>query len=103
MRGFKPEGNGPGRMSRSPTGSSQHPGSSYAVGTGGGSISGTPIAATNGAGSPAWNNVEKSKNRMGKAHTANVKNRWESRSHNPSGASNVPDLGRGGAFGEYDG
>ena len=93
---------GPARLSRTAGGGTKHQGASYAIGECDRGVSGTPIAATNGAGSPAWNNVKKSKNRMGSPHTANPKNRWEHRSHNPSGASNIPDLGRGGEFGDYD-
>jgi len=87
MYGFKPEGNGPARMSRRPGGGSKHPGDSYAVGDCGGTVSGTPIAAANGAGSPVWNNVKKCRNRMGATKKVTPGNRWQHRTHNPSGAS----------------
>lgn len=95
---------GPGRASRSDTGKTKHGGIHDAAGSATGKISGTPIAAAKSAGSRAWNDVGKSKSRMGKnVPTKTQENRWEKLSHNPSGAANIPDLGRGGRFADYSG
>ena len=57
-------------------------------------ISDTPIAKTLGVSPQVYANAPKSKSRMGKPHTSTTPDRWESISHNPSGASNAPVNGR---------
>lgn len=81
---------GPARMSRSAGGKPSHLGRDYAAHAAGGSISGTPISATNGAKDIVNCKPSKTSSRMGKSRpVAQIDDRWGKRTKNPSGAPNT--------------
>lgn len=52
-------------------------------------ISGTPIAMSHGVTGEVFSDATRSKSRMGKSKDVQPENRWQHRTTNPSGASNM--------------